>query len=310
MTRRQMTIGEGHRPITDATPEERDETQTKLFSARGSSWASPANPPSPPLTSQSPILGGVSMLAASYLACTRGSNEFSLRRMPFNRPLREPYACELDYRRGAGHATLRAPSLASRTRSATPPTYLMPAGFGSLQTQRGRRDHEERLTEALALASECQAFLRELHPCDLNDRREVGHAHRGLGPGLEDSLGNPAASVTEAGRCRPDTPRDGGVCGVPAGVGMGSGHSDRHQARGWEWVSTVAVLPGNGPCLGTVSGRQQNSTRRAQGIMHHECSDQLWVSSDWPLAMAIRTVAPQSQGVFGIDRTYSIILTR
>lgn len=33
--------------------------------------------------------------------------------------------------------------------------------------------------------------------------------------------------------------------------------------------------------------------------MHHECSDQLWVPSDWPLAMAIRTVAPQSQGVFG-----------
>lgn len=178
---------------------------------------------------------------------------------PLNQPLRELYACELDYRRHAGHATSRAPSLASRTRSATPPTYLMPAGFGSLQTQRGRRDHEERLTEALALASECQAVIdaaplvillltRDLDTtsyfavrtsscccvrcCCISFRESCMRAISTTGVRSATRIeGSALASRTRSAtppqasrkprRCRPDTPRDGGACGVPVGLGVG-----------------------------------------------------------------------------------------
>ncbi|KAH9012766.1 hypothetical protein EDB85DRAFT_1900129 [Lactarius pseudohatsudake] len=42
----------------------------------------------------------------------------------------------------------------------------------------------------------------------------------GFGPSLEDTLDNPAASVTEAEEVLPDTPRDDKACGVLAGLGV------------------------------------------------------------------------------------------
>ncbi|KAI9436399.1 hypothetical protein BJY52DRAFT_1197102 [Lactarius psammicola] len=68
----------------------------------------------------------------------------------------------------------------------------------------------------MAQARDGARLVPALHAFKLDYRREVGHAHRGFGPGLKGTLGNPATGVTVAEEMPPDTPRDGGACGVPA----------------------------------------------------------------------------------------------
>lgn len=67
-------------------------------------------------------------------------------------------------------------------------------------------------------------------------------------------------------RCRGTPRRDGAKCGVPAGLGVGSGHGDRIRFGDGNGCR-VAVPPGKGPSLG--AGRQQHT--RMAGTRRHEC---------------------------------------